>query len=64
MVDDVQYHAYTSEYLKQIAVPYTLMDNTLYADMIPVLSGQSILEDGVSFPAGDGRIPFTNNRNG
>ncbi len=58
IVDDVQYHAYTSEYLKQIAVPYTLMDNTLYADMIPVLSGQSILEDGVSFPAGDGRIPF------
>jgi NAD(P)H dehydrogenase (quinone) len=58
IVDDVQYHAYTSDYLKQIAVPYTLMDNTLYADMIPVLSGKSILEDGISFPAGDGRTPF------
>jgi NAD(P)H dehydrogenase (quinone) len=58
MVGDVQYHADTSDYLKQIAVPYTLMDNTLYADMIPMLSGNNILDEGISIPAGNGKIPF------
>jgi NAD(P)H dehydrogenase (quinone) len=58
MVGDVQYHAETSDYLKQIALPYTLMDNTLYADMIPMLSGNNILDEGISIPAGNGKIPF------
>lgn len=58
MVGDVQYHADTSDYLKQIALPYTLMDNTLYADMIPIISGNNILEEGISIPAGNGKTPF------
>jgi len=55
---DVQYHAYTADYLKQMAIPYTLMDNTMYADMIPLLSGKDILNNGVSIPAGEGKTPF------
>jgi len=55
---EVQYHAYTADYLKQIAIPYTLMDNTMYADMIPFLIGQDILNNGISIPAGDGKTPF------
>ena len=58
MGEDVQYHAYTADYLKQIAIPYTLMDNTMYADMIPLLSGKDILNNGISIPAGDGKTPF------
>jgi NAD(P)H dehydrogenase (quinone) len=58
MGGDVQYHADTSDYLKQIAVPYTLMDNTLYADMIPIISGNNILDEGISIPAGNGKTPF------
>jgi len=58
MVGDVQYHADTSDYLKQIAVPYTLMDNTLYADLIPIISGNNILDEGISIPAGNGKTPF------
>lgn len=58
MVGDVQYHADTSDYLKQIASPYTLMDNTLYADMIPIISGNNIVEKGISIPAGNGKTPF------
>jgi len=58
MGEDVQYHAYTADYLKQIAIPYTLMDNTMYADMIPFLSGKDILNNGISIPAGDGKTPF------
>jgi NAD(P)H dehydrogenase (quinone) len=55
---EVQYHAYTADYLKQIAIPYTIMDNTMYADMIPFLIGQDILNNGISIPAGDGKTPF------
>ncbi|MBE9463660.1 SDR family oxidoreductase [Dyadobacter subterraneus] len=58
MVADVDYHADTSEYLKQIAVPYTLMSNTMYADMIPIISGNNILDEGISIPAGNGKTPF------
>ncbi|MDF2475154.1 MAG: NmrA family protein [Sphingobacterium sp.] len=58
MAGDVQYHADTSDYLKQLAVPYTLMANTMYADMIPMLSGNNILNEGVSIPAGNGKVPF------
>ena len=42
----------------QIAILYTLMDNTMYADMIPFLIGQDILNNGISIPAGDGKTPF------
>ncbi|NTE03153.1 SDR family oxidoreductase [Agrobacterium tumefaciens] len=58
MGDDVQYHASTADYLKQMDIPYTLMDNTMYADMIPLLSGKDIVNNGVSIPAGDGKTPF------
>jgi len=58
MAGDVQYHADTSDYLKQAAVPYTLMDNTLYADLIPIISGNNILDEGISIPAGKGKTPF------
>lgn len=58
MVEDVQYHAYTTDYLKQMAVPYTLMNNTLYADMIPIICGKNILKNGISIPAGVGKVPF------
>ncbi|MEO8254642.1 MAG: SDR family oxidoreductase [Flavobacterium sp.] len=58
MGEEVLYHAYTADYLKQIAIPYTLMDNTMYADMIPFLSGKKILTNRISIPAGDGKTPF------
>ena len=34
------------------------MNNTLYADMIPVICGKNILENGISIPAGAGKVPF------
>lgn len=58
MGEEVRYHAYTADYLKQIGIPYTLMDNTMYADMIPFLVGKDVLNNGISTPAGDGRTPF------
>jgi NAD(P)H dehydrogenase (quinone) len=53
-----QIHADTANHLKQIAIPYTLLNNTLYADLIPMFAGEQVLENGIFFPAGDGRTPF------
>jgi NAD(P)H dehydrogenase (quinone) len=58
MGEDVQYHVDTTDYLKQNDVPYTLMNNTLYADLIPIISGKDILQNGISIPAGIGKVPF------
>lgn len=58
MSGDVQYHAETRDYLQQIAITYTLMNNTLYADLIPIISGINILDKGISIPAGNGTVPF------
>ncbi|SFE85004.1 NmrA family NAD(P)-binding protein [Spirosoma endophyticum] len=58
MTEDVQYHAYTADYLKQAALPYTVMNNTLYADLIPFLIGKDVLDAGVCIPAGVGKTPF------
>ena len=58
MRDDVQYHAYTADYLKQSTIPYTVMNDTFYADLIPLLIGKDVLAEGVCIPAGDGKIPF------
>lgn len=58
MGEEVLYHANTADYLKQTAIPYTLMNNTMYADMIPFLCGRDILNNGISIPAGEGKTPF------
>jgi NAD(P)H dehydrogenase (quinone) len=53
-----QIHEDTADYLKQTAIPYTLMDNTLYADLIPIFAGENALDKGIFFPAGTGKTPF------
>ncbi|RZK31830.1 MAG: SDR family oxidoreductase [Hymenobacter sp.] len=58
MTADVQYHAYTADYLKQATIPYTVMKDTLYADLLPFLIGKDVLANGLSIPAGDGKTPF------
>lgn len=58
MTADVRYHADTVTYLKQAAIPYTVLNNTLYADLIPFLIGKNVLAEGVSIPAGNGKTPF------
>lgn len=58
MGEEVRYHAYTADYLKQVGITYTLMNNTMYADMIPFLVGKDLLHNGISIPTGDGKTPF------
>lgn len=51
-------HRDTADYLKETGIPYTLLNNTLYADVIPLFVGDNVLESGIFFPAGNGKTPF------
>lgn len=53
-----QIHIDTANYLKETGIPYTLLNNTLYADLVPLFSGEKVLETGIFFPAGEGKTPF------
>jgi len=51
-------HFLTEDYLKASGMNYTFMRHNLYAEMIPFYLGNQVLEKGIVFPAGEGRIPF------
>lgn len=53
-----QIHKDTIGYLNTKNVPHTILSNTLYADVIPMLIGDDVLETGIYYPAGVGRSPF------
>lgn len=51
-------HFQTEAYLQKSGLDYTLVRNTMYADAIPVILGQSIFKDGILLPGGDGKVPY------
>jgi NAD(P)H dehydrogenase (quinone) len=51
-------HVQTEAYLQQAGVAYTILQNNLYADLIPAFLGHQVLETGIYFPAGEGRVAF------
>ena len=48
----------TADYLKASGITYTIFYDSLYADSIAKFVGEGFLENGIFFPAGDGKIPF------
>lgn len=48
----------TADYLKESGITYTIFYDSLYADSIAKFVGEGFLENGIFFPAGDGKIPF------
>lgn len=54
----VQVHKDTVDYLKEAGIACTILDNTLYADSIGKFLGETFLESGIFFPAGDGKLPW------
>lgn len=56
-------HTATEEYLKNASINYTILRNNLYADVLPLFLGEQVLETGVFFPAGNGKVPFANRLN-
>lgn len=51
-------HYLTEEYLKASGLSYTFLQNSLYAEVIPMFLGENVVETGVFFPAGDGKVAF------
>lgn len=51
-------HFHTEKVIKASGIPYTILRNNIYLDMLPMFLGQSVLEKGVYFPAGDGAAGF------
>lgn len=49
-------HIKTEELIKNTSLKYTFMQNNLYMDFVPVFAGEQVLENGIYFPAGDGKM--------
>ncbi|SFC53842.1 NAD(P)H dehydrogenase (quinone) [Flexibacter flexilis DSM 6793] len=56
-------HLATDAHLKASGVAYTLLNNTLYADVLPMFVGEKVAETGVFFPAGNGRVAYATREN-
>lgn len=52
-------HIETDKLIKASGIPYTIMLNSLYADVLPMFFGDKVLETGIFLPAGDGKVPYT-----
>ncbi len=52
-------HIETDRLIKTSGIPYTIMLNSLYADVLPMFFGEKVLETGIFMPAGDGKVSYT-----
>lgn len=51
-------HYQTEDYIKTSGLTYTFLQNSLYAEVIPMFIGANVLETGIYFPAGEGKVAF------
>lgn len=51
-------HFASEEHIKASGLTYTFLQNNLYAEVIPMFLGPAVLETGVFFAAGDGKVAF------
>jgi len=54
----IQVHRATAQYIKETEIAFTIFNDSLYADSIGKFAGEGFLENGIFFPAGDGKVPF------
>lgn len=51
-------HFQTEEHIKASGLTYTFLRNNLYFETIPMFTGENVLDTGIFFPAGEGRVAF------
>lgn len=56
-------HLDTEEQVRQTGIPYTILRNGLYMDMLPIFAGEQVLQNGIYFPADEGRTAFATRSN-
>jgi NAD(P)H dehydrogenase (quinone) len=55
-------HLETEKYIRASGIPYTIMRNGLYAEVLPRFFGEKVLETGIFLPAGDGKVSYATRR--
>jgi NAD(P)H dehydrogenase (quinone) len=56
LADFMQVHIATEQAIKATGIPYTIMRENCYADFIPWIIGEKVLETGIYYPAGDTKV--------
>jgi NAD(P)H dehydrogenase (quinone) len=51
-------HFETEDYIKSTGLANTFLRNGLYQEVIPMFTGEAVLQTGVFFPSGDGKVAF------
>ena len=51
-------HFETEDYIRASGLTYTFLRNSLYMEVLPMFLGAGVLETGVFFPAGEGKVAF------
>lgn len=51
-------HIETEKLIKNSGIPYTLMQNGLYFDVLPLFFGEQVLETGIFLPTDNGKTAF------
>lgn len=52
-------HVESEEFLKNSGLTYTILQNGIYLEMVPVFAGEKVVDSGVIiFPAGEGKASF------
>lgn len=51
-------HFATEDYIRESGLQYTIFENALYMDVIPLFVGKQVFETGIFQPAGDGKVAF------
>jgi NAD(P)H dehydrogenase (quinone) len=52
-------HIETDKFIIASGIPYTIMLNNIYVDMLPMFFGDKVLETGIFLPAGDGKAAYS-----
>jgi NAD(P)H dehydrogenase (quinone) len=52
-------HFDTEKHILESGLTYTFLRDNLYVDVIPMFIGEHVLETGINFPAGNGKVPFS-----
>lgn len=51
-------HIKTERKIIETGIDFTFLRNALYAEGIPMFLGDDVIEKGIYFPAGEGKVPF------
>lgn len=58
VVEGLDAHFKTEDYIRESGLTYTFLRNNLYMDTLPFYAGENVFETGFYLPAGNGKVPF------